>query len=219
MNQNYHPILITAGATRNFIDSMRCITANASGKTGAWLAYQLPNTTLIGSPSAKLHLKLFSQNQETPSNFIEFSSTTDLHDKMKIWVLQNPQSIIIHSAAVGDYQAAPQNNKIPSGQKELTIALQPTIKILDRIKQWSSQTCVVSFKAAGPNTTPQQLTKIAQAQLHRSSSSLVFANILTQTHREVQLVHRDQVQHFSSRDNALNELLEWTRQKQEILED
>ena len=49
-------ILITAGATRNPIDSMRCITANASGRTGVGIAERLAeyDVTLFGSPIACL---------------------------------------------------------------------------------------------------------------------------------------------------------------------
>ena len=206
----YHPILITAGATRNFLDSMRCITANASGKTGAWLASQLPNTTLLGSPSALLHLQLLKGKGQT----VEYSSTQDLHDKMKEWVLKHPNCIIVHSAAVGDYEAVPQTGKIPSGQALLQITLRPTIKILDCIQHWSSAARVVSFKAAPPQTSGQALTNIARKQLTRTNSKLVFANVLTQTGRDVQLVSAHSAQSFQERSAALQALLSWIQEAQ-----
>ena len=145
---------------------------------------------------------------------MEFSSTQDLHDKMKQWVLKNPQCIIVHSAAVGDYEAIPQSGKIPSGQKELHIKLRPTIKILDCIYHWSQEARTVSFKAAPPNTNPTELTSIARKQLTRTNSKMVFANILTQTGTDVQLVFAHTLKAFAHRKDALQALLTWIQEQQ-----
>ena len=208
----YHPVLITAGATRNFLDSMRCITANASGKTGAWLACQLPKVTLLGSPSAILQLRLLDGTCAAT----EFSSTQDLHDKMKEWVHHHPQCIVVHSAAVGDYEALPQTGKIPSGQQELVVRLRPTIKILDQIYGWSERARIVSFKAAPPKISQAELIQIARKQLLRTHSSLVFANILTQTNHHVQLVSQATAHAFAQRKDALQHLLSWIRDAQRL---
>ena len=94
------PILITAGATRNPIDSMRSLTAHSSGATGVYIAHSLQShgrqCTLMGSNVALLQ-------PNCPSERIEFTSTRDLFDKMKAWIVQHPTGIIIHAAAVGDF--------------------------------------------------------------------------------------------------------------------
>lgn len=201
---NSRPILITAGATRNPIDSMRCITAHASGQTGVWLASechlrQCP-VTLLGSPIALLRLP-----QNIPS--LEFDSTRDLLAKMQNWVLNNPNGIVIHSAAVGDFEMIThRNDKIPSGGN-LVLELQPTPKILDLIKTWSSNIFLVSFKAADPSTTKEQLIQIAQAQAQRSQSDLVFANILGQIQNDVSLCTTTSHENFANRSQALDQLL------------
>ena len=214
------PLLITAGATRNFIDDMRCITANASGKTGSKLAQSFPTQcTLLGSPSALLHLAVSTKTDIAAHPIIqtqEFTSTKDLHQKMKHWVLQNKNGIIIHSAAVGDYTPQEQSGKIPSGQRELILTLYPTIKILDEIKTWSPSCLLVSFKAAPPKTPPKELTSIAAKQRQRSQSDLVFANVLTQTGHNVQIISQDNTLHFTKRDDGLKYLIDWVDQQRAI---
>lgn len=214
------PLLITAGATRNFIDDMRCITANASGKTGAQLAQAFPTQcTLFGSPSALLELAFRTKTDIAEHPTIqtqEFTSTEDLHQQMKQWVLQNRHGIIVHTAAVGDYAPTEKSGKIPSGQQELTLTLHPTIKILDQIKKWAPSCLLISFKAAPPKTEPQALTTIAAKQRQRSKSDLVFANVLTQTGSHVQLVSQDETLHFSKRADGINALVKWIAQQRSI---
>ena len=192
---------------------MRCITANASGNTGARLAQSFPTQcTLLGSPSALLQLAVHTKTDIADHPTIqtqEFTSTEDLHQKMKQWVLQNRHGIIIHTAAVGDYAPREQPGKIPSGQRELTLTLYPTIKILDQIKKWNPSCLLVSFKAAPPKTPPDELTAIATKQRQRSASDLVFANVLTQTGSHVQLISQAKTLHFSKRADGIICLVDW----------
>ena len=214
------PLLITAGATRNFIDDMRCITANASGRTGATLAQSFPaKCTLLGSPSALLHLAINTKTdiaQHPTIQTQEFTSTQDLHQKMKEWVQANPHGIIVHSAAVGDYAPQEQSGKIPSGKQSLLLTLHPTIKILDEIKTWSSSCLLVSFKAAPPKTSSEDLASIASKQMHRSQSDLVFANVLTQTGNHVQLVSKEETLLFAQRNDGIKTLIDWIHSQRTI---
>ena len=129
------PILITAGATRNPIDDMRFISAHASGRTGVWLAEKLHqsgdfNVQLLCSPIAETKK---SGNYQSAL----FSSTRDLMAKMKAWTEQHKFGIVVHSAAVGDFELENRTGKIPSGST-LTLRLQPTPKILNNLKSWNS---------------------------------------------------------------------------------
>ena len=106
-------------------------------------------------------------------------------------------------------QVKEQGGKITSGQESLSMTLFPTIKILDQIKTWSSESLVVSFKAAAPNTSPTELTNIAQGQRTRSGSDLVFANVLTQTGQNVQLISNTSVTRFTERKDGIDALISW----------
>lgn len=200
------PVLITTGATRNPIDSMRYISAHASGRTGAWLAEKLQSATdvhVLCSPEASQRLS-DSVSQEI------FGSTDDLMKRMEQWLNAHPNSVTIHSAAVGDYALAAEaeDKKIASGQDSLTLTLKPTPKILDHIQLWANQGYIVSFKAASPDTSMKDLETIARAQAIRSKSALVFANIIGKTDGEVMLVDEHGHMPFSNRIDGLQALYE-----------
>lgn len=199
------PILITAGATRNPIDSMRSITANSSGATGVHISQELQNngrtSTLMGSNVALLQ-------PNCPSQCIEFTSTRDLLAKMKAWTLQHPVGIIVHTAAVGDFEVRETNlGKISSGSA-FTLNLQPTPKIVDHVKRWSPNIRLVSFKAAAPKTPAEELKQIAFKQLQRTQSNLVFANVLGKIEENVLLLSNDGSQWFQKRQDGLDALIE-----------
>mgnify|MGYP002037534785 CR=1 FL=1 len=164
-------ILITAGATRNPIDAMRFISANSTGQTGAWLADALGtehDVTVLGSPEALSRCPDSVRHQT-------YTSTTDLMDKMRTWVLAHPFGLVIHAAAVGDYAVDPVEGKLASGQDSLTLTLRPTPKILDAIRGWSPDVKIISFKAAAPHTSMPELGAIARAQGERTDCMAVFA--------------------------------------------
>jgi phosphopantothenoylcysteine decarboxylase/phosphopantothenate--cysteine ligase len=183
---------------------MRFISAHSSGRTGTSIATALlsagANVTILGSPEATLRAP-------TASTTELFASTRDLMEKMQLWLEDHPNALVIHAAAVGDYEAKPQIGKIPSGSSELVLHLQPTPKILDQIRDWAPGCFLVSFKAAAPATTLDALNEIASAQLKRSNSDLVFGNIIGALSEAVILVSSDKSRNFPSREAGMNALL------------
>ena len=199
------PVLITAGATRNPIDSMRSITAHSSGKTGVYIAHKLQSEgrecTLLGSNVALLQ-------PNCPLNRLEFTSTRDLLHKMRDWTFRNPTGIIVHAAAVGDFEIRDfDNGKIASGSN-ITLELSPTPKIVEKIKEWSTETRLISFKAAAPNTAMKDVESLARKQLLRTDSDLVFANVLGNLEENVMLVSQQQTQWFTERHEGLKSLIQ-----------
>jgi phosphopantothenoylcysteine synthetase/decarboxylase len=136
----------------------------------------------------------------------EFTSTRDLLTRMKRWVHDHPTGVVIHAAAVGDYEAQDTAGKIPSGQSELLLRLKPTPKILPLLKEWSREIRLVSFKAAPPGTLPPDLLGIARAQRDASGSQTVFANIIGCLDRGILVLHHEQEQWFDDRAKALSHL-------------
>ncbi len=202
------PILITAGATRNPLDAIRYISAFSSGTTGVGLARVLASdaaVTLLGSAEACLRAGADLHTEE-------FTSTRDLMARMERWVRANPDGVVVHAAAVGDYEAAVgDGKKIPSGQSELILRLRPTPKIVDRIRDWSSDVTIISFKAASPETTDAGLVEIAEAQRRRTGSALVFANIIGRLEEGVLLQRADGSDWHATRPAALAALSEAIR--------
>ena len=124
-------------------------------------------------------------------------------------IVQNPECIVVHSAAVGDYevQDPSTNQKIASGQNQITLELKPTPKILDRIQEWSNMATIISFKAAAPTTTTEDLASIAHDQLLRTNSNMVFANNIEHIERGVMLVERDKCHVYETRESAIEALI------------
>ena len=201
------PVLISAGATRNPIDRMRCITANSSGSTGVAIAQALQTdhaVHLLASPQAALRATAAGLESVEP-----FESTTDLMARMERWVRANPRGIVIHAAAVGDYAPQVSKGKVSSGQQRWELALAPTPKILDHIRGWGgSELVLVSFKAAAPDTDDDALLDIARKQARRTGSDLVFANVLGRLGERIAIVSPDDHAWYEHRSDALQALLE-----------
>lgn len=207
------PVLVTAGATRNPVDAIRYLSAHSSGRTGgriaAALAEQGLDVTLLGSPEAWLRLQAELPSQAHQVACVEYSSTYDLLARMEHWLLDRPDAVVIHAAAVGDYAIIDRaTGKIPSGAPELLLRLRPTPKILDRIRDWAPNAMLVSFKAAAPDTTEPELEAIARAQLERSQSDLVFANVIGDLQSLVLLVGPTQTTRHTDRGAALRDLVQ-----------
>lgn len=198
------PVLVTAGATRNPVDAMRYLAAFASGGTGTWLAHALAaaglDVHLLGSAEAML--------RAPDLNGEEFTSTRDLMARMERFVRANPGSVVVHAAAVGDYEAETVAGKLPSGQAELVLRLKPTPKIVDHLKGWDPSLFLVSFKAAPPETGDEALERIATTQLQRTRSDLVFANVLGRLDTGVLLVSAKGALRYGRRVEALDALLD-----------
>lgn len=197
-------VLITAGSTRNPIDSMRHLAAYSSGRTGAMIAEHLLeefdcNVHVLGSPEACLRLREGISKEE-------FGTTRDLMTRMAEWVGQNPSGVIIHAAAVGDYETEPKQGKIPSGSGELIISLKRAPKIIDHIKRWAPKCRLIGFKAAGPNTSAEQLVGIAKKLLERVDADYVFGNVIGSLETTATIVDKWGAETFENRRDALRNL-------------
>ena len=198
------PLLVTCGATRNPVDAIRFMSAYSSGRTGVAIAEQRAaaggRVHLLGSPEAALRVG-GGVTAEV------YGATRDLMARMKTWITANPGGVVVHAAAVGDYEAPPEASKIPSGLDELVIRLRRTPKIADHVRGWDPGVFFVTFKAASPETTPDQLVGIARRQLDRTGSDLVFANVIGALSKSVILVEADTAAAIADRGAAIAALV------------
>ena len=198
------PVLITAGATRNPIDVMRHISANSTGRTSAHIAHALvgqSDVTLLGSPQALLRI-------DESVNGQEFSDTRDLLRRMKHWVQNNPAGVVVHAAAVGDYEVRdPAGSKVSSQLGEWSLTLHATPKIADLVTQWDPKVFLVTFKAAGPDTGAEELVQTCRKQLRRTCSQMVFGNVIGALGATSTLVDALGSEAFERREDALSALV------------
>jgi len=146
-------ILVTAGGTREPIDSVRYIGNLSSGRTAAALCDALTRAghevCWLGAESA--HRPGLDCEQKT------YVSFENLQHALQELLAGSSWDAVIHAAAVSDYSVdrIEQGDKtIPAGhaklssKDEISIHLKPNPKLLDQIRTWSCNptTWIIGFK-------------------------------------------------------------------------
>lgn len=164
-------VLITAGPTIEYIDPIRIITNQSSGKTGVLLASELI------SSGAKVTL-VYGPGIEKPpkgAKIIKISTSKEMFNVVKK-EMNKEFDIVIMAAAVADY--TPENtskNKIKSTKNKIKISLKKTPKIIDQIKKYQKNVFLVGFKAE-TNLSKKELITLAKKKMNESSADMIVAN-------------------------------------------
>lgn len=166
-------ILITAGPTWVPIDSVRVISNIATGKTGILLAQKLmqlgARVTLLLGPVEACCL-------DKKIRLLRYKYFSELKNRITKELRSRHYDILIHSAAVSDYQ--PQRfypYKVKSGIKNWHLTLRPTEKIINLVKKIDRSLSVVGFKFE-PQAKKDSLIKKAIELIRESDLNLVVAN-------------------------------------------
>jgi phosphopantothenoylcysteine decarboxylase/phosphopantothenate--cysteine ligase len=131
-------VLVTAGSTVEYIDSIRILTNLSSGKMGMNIAQQCLdkgfNVTFVYG-----HGSLNIPDDPRMEN-IKIKTTEEMLKTMKDRILDEKQHVVFHTAAVADFSISLSNrtipNKIDTRNGTKTMKLVPTPKIVDKIKQF-----------------------------------------------------------------------------------
>lgn len=163
-------VIITAGPTREFIDEVRFISNPSSGRTGIELAkeamYHGATVDLVLGPT-----QLKSPHGVKSYNVI---SSEEMTKKSMELLEANPDSIIILSAAMGDFTMDKIGGKIKSGNN-LELTLKPTTKLSSQIKQQFPKSKLILFKAEA-GLAKDDLIKSAITKLRSDNADLIIAN-------------------------------------------
>ena len=137
-------ILVTSGATREPIDTVRFLSNVSTGRTGALLADAL---TTQGHTVTLLHGEGAVRAQHVAASE-PFSSTADLQVQLRRLLGTGNFDAVIHAAAVSDYRpSATHDGKLSSYAPELTLRLVPTPKLLPELKSYAPRALrVIGFK-------------------------------------------------------------------------
>lgn len=165
-------VLVTAGATREYIDPIRFITNRSSGKMGVALAeeaeFRGAEVTLIRTKGS---VPSFVENQ------VEVETVEEMLEVIENELNSKKYDIVILAAAVSDFRIKDKVSvKIKSG-KALTLELEPTPKIIDRVKELQPDVFLVGFKAE-TGLSEDELIEAARKQIERAGSDIVVANTL-----------------------------------------
>lgn len=164
-------ILMTAGPTIEYVDPVRIITNQSSGKTGVLLAAELI------SAGSKVTLVYGPGIEKPPQGVkvINVSTSKEMFDVVKK-EMGEKFDVVIMAAAVADY--IPKNvskNKIRSNKKIIKISLKKAPKIIDQIKKFQKSVILVGFKAES-NLSKNGLIDSAKRKLKESDADMIIAN-------------------------------------------
>lgn len=184
-------ILITAGGTRESIDSVRYIGNMSSGRTASRLADVLTGVghkvTWLGAQDAI--------KPDRPCAMEVFSSFEDLALQLQSLLAASDFDVVIHAAAVSDFSVASvlRHDGVPldnphgklSSESEILLRLKRNPKLLDRIRDWSKnpQVRIIGFKLTD-NKDLQQRIAAVKKQFDHSKVDAVVHNDLSQISRQ-----------------------------------
>ena len=164
-------ILITAGPTIEYIDPVRVITNQSSGKTGVLLASELI------SAGAKVTL-IYGPGRESPpkgAKVVNIQTLQEMFNAVKK-EMKKKFDIVIMAAAASDYTPEKSSTiKIKSNLDRIVLKLKRAPKIIDEIKKMQRDVFLVGFKAEA-RISKENLVKEARKKIRESEADLIIAN-------------------------------------------
>lgn len=199
-------VLVTAGNTQTPIDAVRCITNIFTGRTGAQLALAghqrgHPVTLLTSHPEVIRDLDPDFRPDDGWA-VRPYRTFDDLRRLMEEEVPSGRYDVLIHAAAVSDYELAgvyvpaagtrfadgqwtgdgrlldARAGKVKSHHPDLWLRLTPTPKLADRVRgPWGFRGTFVKFKLE-VGASEAELRSIAGRSRAQSDADLLVANTL-----------------------------------------
>lgn len=164
-------VLMTAGPTIEYIDPVRVITNQSSGKTGVLLASELV------SAGAKITF-IYGPGTEPPpkgAKIIRVETGQEMLNAVRKEMKQK-FDVVILAAAASDYTLEkPSRTKIKSDHEKIVLKLKRVPKIIDEIKKIQKDVFLVGFKAE-TNISKGKLISLARKKLKESNADLMVAN-------------------------------------------
>ena len=160
-------ILITCGATREFLDPIRFISNPSSGKMGLSLAKVLEAR---GAKTKIIHGHI-DEDISNHKNTVQCESVEEM--EKEVFKDFEKFTVIVKAAAVGDYKfKSLEKNKIKKDIKSLNLQMEKTTDILARIgKEKKHNQILIGFSAETENTIKNAKKKVVNKNL-----DLIIAN-------------------------------------------
>lgn len=170
-------VLVTAGSTIEYIDSVRILTNLSSGKMGLNIAQQCLdkgfNVTLVYGHGT------LNIPDDPRMNIIRVKTTEEMFKAVRERILRGKEHVVFHAAAVADFSISNSSKKrsykMDSRNGTKTLKLVPTAKIVDRLKEFDKKIFLVAFKAEY-DISKELLIKKAFDKLRECNGDLIVAN-------------------------------------------
>lgn len=174
MQLNHKPLLgkkvvVTAGPTREFFDSVRYLSNPSSGKMGLAMAEAAQK---LGATVTLLHGPISLDIPKNIASTIAFVSAQDLFEQIKL--LAADTDIIIMAAAVSDWKAKTTINHKVKKDQTVSFEWEPTVDIL----AWLGSNKHAGQTLIGFAMETEDLLENAKAKLVRKNADWVLANHL-----------------------------------------
>ena len=170
-------VLVTAGSTIEYIDSVRILTNLSSGKMGLNIAQQCLDkgfsvTLVYGHGTLNIP-------DDPRMNIIRVKTTEEMFKAVRERILRGKEHVVFHAAAVADFSISNSSKKrsykMDSRNGTKTLKLVPTAKIVDRLKEFDKKIFLVAFKAEY-DISKELLIKKAFDKLRECNGDLIVAN-------------------------------------------
>ena len=167
-------VVVTAGATSEAIDPVRVVTSRASGKTGRAVAracYAAGARVTLVHDGPELP---WADTRQVESAAEMLDATLDAVDE-RDGGADTGTDALVSAAAISDYTVATADEKIRSGRESLTLELEPTPKLLDRVGAEHPQLTLVGFKAETSGDDDAMVAR-ARETMRRAGLAFVVGN-------------------------------------------
>jgi phosphopantothenoylcysteine decarboxylase/phosphopantothenate--cysteine ligase len=170
---NGKKVLVSLGRTVERLDPIRVLTNNSSGRMGAALA----RAALALGAGVTVVAGKVSVALPGGAKTIAVSSAGEMFDAVRNELAASRYDHFIAAAAVGDWRPVkPAAKKISTHDgKKLTLELEPTPKIIDRVKEWSPRIFLTAFRAVH-GLSQDELVADGLARLKQANADLIVAN-------------------------------------------
>ena len=199
-------VLITAGNTRESIDSVRWWSNIFTGQTGLDIAYAISAVADVCLLTSNLeHVRELTAGTERKIEVCYFQSHADLMNMIPSRLSARKYDAVFMTAAVSDYipdgayavlsrkEAADsrqevwtvqkvQQPKVSSAHQTLAIIGKPTAKVIDQFRTvWKYRGLLFKFKLE-VDLDEAELITVAQASREHSMADVIVANTLEMVH-------------------------------------
>lgn len=161
-------VIVTAGATREYIDDTRFISNPSSGRMGVEIAKE---AYFRGAEVLLIHGHV---DVEIPKYLKEVytESTKEMYEA----VMKNLKGsdVVILAGAPSDFAPVRRKGKIRS-LKPFKLTLNPTVKISDQVKRANRKLKLVLFKAES-GITQRELKQVALKKMKQADADMIVAN-------------------------------------------
>ena len=164
-------VVVTAGATAEPLDPVRVLTNRSSGKTGRALARAChvrgADVTLVhGTGSSRPDVDTHYAETEWVESGAEMLAATR--------AACDDADALLSAAAISDFTVDASAEKIRSGEPR-TLDLQPTPKLIDRVREEHPELPIVGFKAE-TSGDDEAMAREARRIMSRAGLAFVVAN-------------------------------------------